>query len=192
MNKKPADPKTNNRNILWIIITFMLLAGNIILLVSFINAKSSHNRGGDNPNDIPNYDIELSDCRVRLEDAIESEKDKELEIGSLQRKIKKLEEEVIGISTLSPEAIKEFREKGLNSPERDIINDLMNHPEMIPIKPTEGGKMGFYDRKKIFVLNKLLVYAYFTDGSKKGTMILEYEVAQGGKITWKPVKAYEL
>ncbi len=191
MNKAVPPPKTPGRNITWIIITLILLAGNIILLTAFIKARSDLNRYSDAAEEISNYDMELVDCRVRLDDAMAREADDIQKIKSLESRVDILENKVQGFSTLSTQYISEFRKKGLNSPERDIIADLMKHPEMIPIKPVLGGQMGFYERQKIFVLNQFLVYAYFSDGHKEGTMILEYSVSDGGKIKWNPMKAYE-
>ena len=64
----PAKPV--NKNIIWIIITLLLLIGNILLLVSLMNAKSDLERFSDAADEISNLDIELSDCRVRLDDAM--------------------------------------------------------------------------------------------------------------------------
>jgi len=206
MNNPETVPNRKNSKIVWILITLILIASNIILLVSFIHAKGSSTSGGtaagsstlsdrtagDNPDEIiSDLQIDLADCRVRLDDALAREKDYERQIDSQKRNIQKLQTDVMGLSTLSAGAMQDFRKKGLANPERDIIADLMAHPELIPVKPTEGATMGFYNKKQIFVLNRYIVYAQFTDGKKIGTMLLEYEVEDGGKIKWKPLKAYE-
>jgi hypothetical protein len=191
MNKAVPSSKAPGRNIFWIITALILVAGNIILLTTLIKTKSDLNRYSDAAEEISNYDMDLVDCRVRLDDALAREADDKQKISSLENKVDILENKVQGFSSLSTQSISEFRKKGLNSPERDIIADLMNHPEMIPIKPTQGGQMGFYDHQKILILNQFLVYAYFTDGRKSGTMILEYSVSDGGKIKWNPMKAFE-
>ena len=185
----PAKPV--NKNIIWIIITLLLLIGNILLLVSLMNAKSDLERFSDAADEISNLDIELSDCRVRLDDAMAREKDKDRKAESLGKQVNRLREEAIGISRLSAQTIREFKNKGLRNPEQNIITDLMKHPNLIPVKSGSDNGMKFYDKKKIFVLSRNLVFAHFSDGNKGGTMILEYSITSDGRISWVPIKAYE-
>jgi len=185
----PAKPV--NKNIIWIIITLLLLIGNILLLVSLMNAKSDLERFSDAADEISNLDIELSDCRVRLDDALAREKDKDRKAESLGKQVKKLREEAIGISRLSAQTIREFKNTGLRNPEQNIITDLIKHPNLIPVKSGSDNGMKFYDKKKIFVLSRNLVFAHFSDGNKGGTMILEYSITSDGRISWVPIKAYE-
>jgi hypothetical protein len=86
--------------------------------------------------------------------------------------------------------IQAMKQKGLKDPVADIIADLRQHRELIPYKGVLGGTMNFYDDSKIWVLTKKWVLAYFEDGHVAGYLLLEYEVSQGGKISWKTVASY--
>jgi len=191
MNDETTPIKPVNKNTIWIVVTLLLLIGNIVLLVSLMNVKGDLERYSDSADEISNLEIEISDCRVRLDDAIARDKIKERRVGTLDKQVKKLREEVKGISGLSRQTIREFINTGLRNPEQDIIADLMKHPNLIPIKSGSGDGMKFYEKKKVFILSPDLVFAHFSDGTKNGTMILEYSITSDGRISWVPLKAYE-
>jgi hypothetical protein len=107
-----------------------------------------------------------------------------LEIDSLQRRIGALTPE-----PMSSSDIRELQERGLEDPVPNLIADLQKHLELIPYPGLEGLKMGFYDTDGIRVLNNVWVYAPFEDGHIGGDAILAYNVAPGGKITWRLVTA---
>lgn len=86
--------------------------------------------------------------------------------------------------------IEAMKKKGLRNPVADIIADLKQHRELIPFEAVLGGTMNFYDDSKLWVLTKKWVLAYFEDGHVAGYLLLEYQVAQGGRITWKPIASY--
>ena len=86
--------------------------------------------------------------------------------------------------------IQAMKKKGLPDPVNQIIADLKRHRELIPYKGVLGGTMNFYDNSKIWVLTKKWVLAYFEDGHVAGYLLLEYEVTQDGKISWKTVASY--
>jgi hypothetical protein len=191
MNENVTPPKKFNTNIIWIILVIILLAGNIIFVISWLGAKSTIDRYSNAADEIAALDRDLTDCWVRLDDAEEVKKVLERRIDALEKRINRMRDEVIGISSMSNEAARELRLKGLKNPEQEIIEDLMNHPELIQYQPVLGGKMGFYDRKKIFVLNEHFVYAHFSDGHSSGTMVLEYDVDDNAEISWQVLKAYK-
>ncbi|MCP4704072.1 MAG: hypothetical protein GY865_05640 [candidate division Zixibacteria bacterium] len=191
MTDDTTPTKPVNKNALWIIITILLMVGNILLLISLMSTKADLERFSEPADEISNLDIELSDCRVRLDDATAREKDKDRQITRLENKNKKLKDEVKGMSGLSSQAIRKFKNSGLNRPELEIIDDLMKHPNLIPVKSGSLDGMKFYEKKKVFILSENLVYAHFSDGTKNGTMILEYSVTSDGRISWVPIKAYE-
>ena len=85
--------------------------------------------------------------------------------------------------------IERLKEKGLSNPVQDIVSNLTKHRELIPYKGVLGGTMGFYYDKEIWVLNNKWVFAYFDDGHYGGHMLLEYNVADNGKINWKRIAA---
>jgi len=86
--------------------------------------------------------------------------------------------------------IQAMKKKGLHDPVSEIITDLKQHRELIPYKGVLGGTMNFYDDSRIWVLTKKWVLAYFEDGHVAGYLLLEYEVTQDGKISWKTVASY--
>jgi len=191
MNESTIKPKSTGKNIIFIIVIIALLAGNIVFILSWQGAKSEVDRYSDSADEIAALDRDLTDCRVRLDDADANKDVLERRIETLDKRLQKMRDEVIGISSMSKVAARKMQSMGLYNPEQSIINDLMKHPELIQQKPLSGGKMGFYDKKKIFVLNEYFVYAHFTDGHFHGTMILEYKVSDSGKISWEVLKAYE-
>ncbi len=82
--------------------------------------------------------------------------------------------------------IEKLKEKGLLNPIQNILMDLTNHSELIPYEGILGGTMRFYD-KESWILNNKWVFAYFEDGHYGGFMLLEYNVADNGKINWKRI-----
>jgi hypothetical protein len=80
-----------------------------------------------------------------------------------------------------------LRERGLKDPVQDVIADLLRHPEIIPYPGVLGGRMDFYDRDRIRVLNDSWVYAGFDDGHIVGDAIFGYRVGPGGKISWRVI-----
>ncbi len=86
--------------------------------------------------------------------------------------------------------IQAMKKKGLTDPVSQIIADLKQHRELIPYKGVLGGTMNFCDDSKIWILTKKWVLAYFEDGHVAGYLLLEYEVAQDGRIAWKTIASY--
>ncbi|MGI6451468.1 MAG: DUF4362 domain-containing protein [Desulfitobacteriia bacterium] len=78
-----------------------------------------------------------------------------------------------------------------NTPDHQkyIINDLMQHPELIPYDGVLGGTMGFYDPESIQVLSDRWVFAGFDDGHINGYMLLSYRI-NDGKISWEVIDSY--
>jgi len=91
---------------------------------------------------------------------------------------------------LSLQEIQYLKEKGLKNPVNDIIADLVKHNELIPYQGVLGGKMGFQSEKDIYVVSTKLVRASFDDGHAGGWMLLEYQVTDENKISWKVLESY--
>ncbi|MFN2432799.1 MAG: hypothetical protein ABR599_08315 [Gemmatimonadota bacterium] len=81
--------------------------------------------------------------------------------------------------------LRRLREAGLPDPVAHLRADLQAHPELIPAEGTLGGRMGFYSPADIVLLNDRWVYAYFEDGHRAGSMLLAFDVQEGGEITWR-------
>lgn len=77
----------------------------------------------------------------------------------------------------------QLKARGLQSPLYDLKNDLLGHPELIPLKGTYGGKMSFIG-DYFFVISNHWALVSFSDGYLGGYMLLRYQVNKG-KIKWK-------
>lgn len=89
----------------------------------------------------------------------------------------------------NPDIIVGLKLKGFEGTVQDIINDLVKHDELIPYKGALGGKMGFYNEDKIYVLSDKWVFAYFEDGHAYGYMLLSYSI-DNNNISWKVIDSY--
>ena len=111
------------------------------------------------------------------------------EIEDLKNSLDESEKLLKSQSLLRNWDLKRLKEKGLRDPIKDIITDLIKHKELIPYKGVLGGVMHFYE-SGIYVLTPKWVYAYFEDGHIAGRMLLEYQVSDEGKISWRVVDSY--
>jgi hypothetical protein len=78
--------------------------------------------------------------------------------------------------------VAELQRRGLADPPGQLRDSLEAHPEMIPYAGVLGGTMRFND---VVLLRPSFAFAEFDDGHIDGAMLLEYQVADGGRITWK-------
>ena len=86
-------------------------------------------------------------------------------------------------SLFSDSDIRYFKQRGLNNPERDILNSLYQQNELIPREGVLGGKMRIWHA---LLLGRNWALAYFEDGHIAGNMILEYTVNEG-EIQWNVI-----
>ncbi len=75
-----------------------------------------------------------------------------------------------------------LKRQGLADPVSQLRDSLKAHIEIIPYEAVLGGTMFFED---IVLLQPSFVFARFEDGHIGGAMLLEYEVLDGGRISWK-------
>lgn len=87
---------------------------------------------------------------------------------------------------LTEEDVETLKAKGLEDPINDILNDLKNHPELIPTPGTMGGTMTFWPSESR-VISRNRVNAYFEDGHIGGRLLLEFAV-RDGVITWTVIE----
>jgi hypothetical protein len=87
--------------------------------------------------------------------------------------------------------IENLKKRGLSSPVKDLRDDLVGHAGIINLDAVHGGKMGFYFRDGITILNERWVFAYFEDGHIAGALLLKYEIDPDGKITWHVLDEYQ-
>ena len=84
--------------------------------------------------------------------------------------------------------VRDLQEKGLVNPEIDIINDLFDKHELIPIPGIHGGTMRIFSIENIQLLNYKWAYTTFEDGHIMGAMLLEYSVDNTGSIQWDVIR----
>ena len=85
------------------------------------------------------------------------------------------------------EDINELKQKGIQSPEKEIIGNLFENTQMIPYYGTLGGKMWIGDVK---LLGDRWAIAYFQDGHIDGEMILRYRITKDSTIKWTVIDHY--
>ena len=85
--------------------------------------------------------------------------------------------------------IKEFYDTDKIPQDKDVIKDLIKHPELIPYKPVLGDKMAFNNEKNIVILLDNYVFACFDDGIITGVLLLKYS-KEGSEIKWKVMEKY--
>lgn len=108
--------------------------------------------------------------------------------------VRKKEQLLLQVETLQREFltdddIKALQNRGLRNPLADLRADLSKQGKLIPFPPVLGGKMGFYDRDAIRILNRRWAIAAFDDGHISGQALLKYEVKAGGQISWRIIEA---
>ncbi|MBD3402441.1 hypothetical protein GF420_06075 [candidate division GN15 bacterium] len=79
-----------------------------------------------------------------------------------------------------------LRAMGLEDPINDLLNDLKDHPELIPEEGTLGGTMRFVPSESRIVSPERVI-GYYEDGHIAGRLLLEYEVVDG-EITWTVIE----
>ncbi len=82
-------------------------------------------------------------------------------------------------------SVAQLKEEGLSDPVEELITDLKQHSELIPMKGILGGTMQFRN-EKTWVITDRWVLAHFDDGHVGGTLLLEYSV-QDGAVQWTVV-----
>lgn len=86
---------------------------------------------------------------------------------------------------LDKSQIEELQKRGLNDPVKEIRDDLVENPDLISRSSVLGGRMDFYFRDGIHILNDRWVFAYFEDGHIEGALLLKYTLDEEGKIYWE-------
>lgn len=93
------------------------------------------------------------------------------------------------LGSLSQSDAQRLKQKGLQNPESDLMNDLnRKQTKLTPAAGTLGGTMAIRDSR---ILNDRYAMAYYEDGHNGGYMLLKYEV-RNGNITWKVIDSSAL
>ncbi|MFP4366914.1 MAG: hypothetical protein ACLFQA_07450 [Bacteroidales bacterium] len=86
---------------------------------------------------------------------------------------------------LDKRQIEELQKRGLNDPVKEIRDDLVGNPDLISRSSVLGGRMDFYFRDGIHILNDRWVFAYFEDGHIDGALLLKYTIKENGSLAWE-------
>lgn len=86
---------------------------------------------------------------------------------------------------LDKKQIEELQKHGLNDPVKEIRDDLVGNPDLISRSSVLGGRMDFYFRDGIHILNDRWVFAYFEDGHIDGALLLKYTIKENGSLAWE-------
>ncbi len=89
---------------------------------------------------------------------------------------------------LTNNQMRDLQRRGLNRPEDNLRQSLMQQPELIPHEPVLGGSMYFVP-DGIFILNDRWVLANFEDGHLRGQTLLEYDVINA-QPAWDVIDSY--
>ncbi len=161
---------------------YIFQIGLILFGAVFIGLLISHIKNKD---EIHKLKIEN---RALIEELEQSRKDFERKLQSPETTTN--EAKLANVIELHGWDIEEMKRRGLKEPVKDIISDLKQHRELIPHEGSVGGTMNFYSGSQIWILTKKWVLAYFEDGHNGGYLLLEYEVANNGRIKWKALASY--
>lgn len=79
-----------------------------------------------------------------------------------------------------------YKNNEINNPEKYIVASLEKRKELIPLKPTLGGKMEF---EKIQVLGEKWVIASYSDGHVFGRTIYSYAFTKNNKLKFEIISS---
>jgi hypothetical protein len=89
-------------------------------------------------------------------------------------------------STLLDELdIERLKQEGLEDPPRQLRENLLARPDLIPFPGVVGGTMRFASGDGIVLLAPPFAFARFEDGHIQGNMLLQYSVGPGAQIEWE-------
>lgn len=163
------------------IISILFLLVSIILLASTIFYRMQNSEFETTIRNLQQNETELQQKLQQLTEKLN-------EIQSAEEKHTEQPQNSLGVSLAH---IIRLKNKGLKDPLKDLVKDLRAHPELIPYEGVLGGTMQFYFEDKIWVISNHWVLAYFEDGHRSGYALLEYKVADGGKISWKILASHD-
>jgi hypothetical protein len=81
--------------------------------------------------------------------------------------------------------IARLKKLGLDDPILALRSDLSSRKDLVRFESGVGGTTAFYDRAAMILLPGGYAYAPAEDGHYLIHAVLRYDVAPGGKVTWK-------
>ena len=189
MIKRIEKLKENSPWMLWVSILLILILICLITILILQNGESEKIR--------VNYEKQNQTLMLKNEEInrLNQEKEKlKSEIAKaavsfdskLQEKesLIKIQNEQLEASYMLPEYYLEFlKSHNVESPQI-LIDDLMNHKEIIPTKGVLGGNMYWVSNSTV-VLNDKYVFSTYEDGHIMGYALLEYHFDEEHTIIWQ-------
>jgi len=86
---------------------------------------------------------------------------------------------------ISEDELDVLRTGRLADPLQQLVASLGAHPELISHPGVLGGRMGFYSKSDICVLNAAAAIARFTDGHIEGSGVFGFSIDDDGSIHWR-------
>lgn len=108
---------------------------------------------------------------------------------SLERLLARRDSLFRPVSGLTDWQISQLQRKGLENPARQLVDSLVDHPDLIPYDGVAGGTMAFRP-PTVQILSGRWMFAGFDDGHIAGHMLVEYSVASDGSLSWRAIDAY--
>ena len=105
-------------------------------------------------------------------------------ISTLNKEKDDFRNKIDNFPALTSTNIDRFKRKGIDDPENYIIKTLLDYPELIPVKGTNGGKT-IFNQSQTWILSKQWIYTEFSDGHFWGKMLLKYQITNDNKINWE-------
>ncbi len=173
------------RPVLSIIILFIVIGGTYYLV--------AENKGKSEQLEIAllknkelkeKLDVVNTDMTVQLTE-------KETELSELQQQIEDLSETAENENQLDPVTAGNLKQLHYEGSEKDIIEELVLHPELIPYDGILGGTMQL-SAEGAEVLSHEWILAPFSDGHTLGYLLVEYKVKDGKLTDWKTIDSYIL
>lgn len=178
--KAAVSPFAGERRI-WMIISGALLIACVVMFFYMRDARGQ----------LSDYDFNLVNCMLALDDANLAKEEAERELRKVQNDLDGLSLRFAGERSIPEKYIKDFQSNGLDRPVPLLISDLYGKKDMIPYKASASNRtMRFNDRNQIYLISPKRALAYFTDGTIFGWMLLQYRVGENGDISWKVIESY--
>lgn len=151
------------RNLPWLIVVILAMA------VLFLAVKLKHTHSA------------LLVCEQESTDLRE-----QLDVANLAPLIQSQRKVQPGLSDFE---LRRLQRKGLRNPVFELLQDLTARTDLIPAEAFFGGTMHILSGES-YVLTDRWVLAGFEDGHVRGNLWLEYDVQDGGQISWRVLGWY--
>ncbi|MFU8858905.1 MAG: hypothetical protein ACNA8K_00640 [Cyclonatronaceae bacterium] len=179
-----------NERVIWIIVC-VVLAGALVYVVNRQEAPLQAD-SGVYPAELGKLESRIDSMRIVISEMQDALQQRESGPGTEQDEVPSDTSQKPERGALMSYEVRQFQSLGLENPEEDILVDLFNNPQLIPHEGVLGGTMRFHSMEDLKLINGRWAYARYEDGHITGEMLLEYQVARNGTITWNVIRATSL